>query len=443
MYLVMGAPGTGKTILGNQLCFAHVAGGGRAIYVTLLTESHTRLLAHLQTLTFYDHNVVGDRLLYFSGYSVLAKDGLDGLFAMLRQTIHTQHATLLVIDGLGTISLGTANELAFKEFLQRLQIVSEIESCTTVLISHQAGRESSSEQVMVDGLLELSNRQIGLRVVRELEIWKLRGSRYLDGRHQCTITNAGLTIYPRIEAVLAGTLVGDTAREARASFGIQELDALLGGGLQAGSTTMIFGAPGSGKTVLGLHFLAAGLVADELGLYFGFKEMPARLYAKAARLSLGLDSDRARELISIAWHPRSEKTADALAGQLLDTVLRRQVRRLVIDGLDGLLKTLADPERIQDFFASLASQLRAREVTTVFALDMRDVIGASISIPRLGVSETTDNIICLRYVEVRSQLRRFIWVLKQSDGPHNSTIHEFQITQQGIQVGGPFIDIEG
>jgi circadian clock protein KaiC len=278
--------------------------------------------------------------------------------------------------------------------------------------------------------------------VRELEIWKLRGSRYLDGRHQCTITDAGLTIYPRTEAVLAGTPIADTVPDGQIGFGIQQLDALLGGGLQAGSTTTVFGVPGSGRTVLGLHFLAAGLATAEPGLYFGFNEMPARLYAKAARLGLDLASERARELITIAWHPRSEKTPDALTSQLLDIVQRRQVRRLVIDGLDGLLKTLADPERIHDLFAALANQLRVREVTTVLALDMRDVIGASITIPQIGVSETTDNIICLRYVELRSQLRRLISVLKQSDGPHNATIHEFQITQQGLQVGGPFGDVE-
>jgi circadian clock protein KaiC len=114
----------------------------------------------------------------------------------------------------------------------------------------------------------------------------------------------------------------------------------------------------------------------------------------------------------------------------------------VIDGLSGLLKTLTDPERNSDFFTALANELRMRGVTTVFSLEMRDVIGDSISIPQLGVSETTDNIICLRYVELQSKLHRLLSILKVSDGAYDSGIYEFQITDRGMTIEAPIVNAE-
>ena len=210
MYMIMGAPGTGKTVLANQICFSHIAEGGRAVYVTLLTESHTRLLAHLHAFSFFDQAVVGEDILFFSGYSVFVQEGMDGLYTMLRQTMRSHHATLLVLDGLDTVLMGGATELSFKTFLQRVQTLGELQQCTTLLISHQPTRNSSSEQMMADGLLELTHFHVGLRMARKLEIWKLRGSAYIEGRHPCAITDDGIIIYPRTESLLEQNDVPDS-----------------------------------------------------------------------------------------------------------------------------------------------------------------------------------------------------------------------------------------
>src|ERR1041385_453643 len=126
LYLIVGRPGAGKTIFGNQLSFNHVAAGGRVVYVTLLAETHARMLAHLQSLAFYDPAPIANSLYYVSGYRVLEESGLDGLLEMLRRLIRENRASLLVLDGLVTVETVASSDLAFKRFIHELQVYIEV-----------------------------------------------------------------------------------------------------------------------------------------------------------------------------------------------------------------------------------------------------------------------------------------------------------------------------
>ena len=435
MYMIMGAPGTGKTVLANQICFSHIAAGGRAVYVTLLTESHTRLLAHLRMFSFFDQDAVGDTILFFSGYSVFVQEGIDGLYTMLRQTMRTHRASLLVLDGLDTVLTGGATELSFKTFLQRVQTLGELQQCTTLLISHQLTRDSTSEQMMADGLLELTHFHTGLRMARKLEVWKLRGSAYLEGRHPCAMNNDGLSIYPRIESLLQQPNPPAAAPDQALAFGIPSLDAMAGGGLPGASMTMLFGGPGTGKTILGLHFLNNGLASNEPCLYFGFQETADRLRAKAARLGMDLSAGQDRPLLTICWHSPAENIPEALVSEMLAIIDRQHIRRLFIDGLDDILSMLFDADRVHGFFAVLANALRQRGVTTVFAMEMRSAVPGAAPLPRIGVSETADNILCLRAHDDGAQRERTLSILKMRDVGYDPGTRHFAIaTSRGIII---------
>src|SRR5258708_36127281 len=169
IYLIMGQPGTGKTILGNQICFNHVAAGGRVVYVTLLAEAHARMLIHLQSLKFFTPEPIADSLYYISGYRVLEQSGLDGLLELLRRVVRDQKATLLVIDGLVTAESVANSDLAFKRFIHELQVYVEIIGCTTFLLTQLDEHITHPEHTMVDGLLELDPHHVGLLPVRDPE----------------------------------------------------------------------------------------------------------------------------------------------------------------------------------------------------------------------------------------------------------------------------------
>src|SRR4051812_31652074 len=151
VYIIQGIPGTGKTILANEICYRHVASGGRAVYVTLLAESHSRMLQHLRPMAFFDESVIPDRLFYVSAFDVLEDEGLKGLLALLRREIRAQKVSLLVLDGLVAAEESAPTPRDFKKFIHELQSHAVANDCTVLLLTSGAGDMVSAEHTMVDG----------------------------------------------------------------------------------------------------------------------------------------------------------------------------------------------------------------------------------------------------------------------------------------------------
>jgi circadian clock protein KaiC len=442
IYIVRGEPGTGKTIFGNQFCFNHVAAGHRAVYVTLLAETHDRMMQHMQTMSFFEPASIPDGLYYENGFRVLEEDGIKGFIDLLRREIRTHNATLLVLDGFIAIEESSESDREFKKFIQELQAHIAIEGCTALLLTNGRGNEYRPEHTMVDGLIELHDVLFGMQAERELEVRKLRGTDALRGRHSFRITKAGIVVYPRIEVLLARPSADDEWPDQRCATGVNQLDAMLGGGIPRGTATLVLGFSGSGKTGLGLHFLSQSS-AQEPGLLFGFYEMPLRLRLKAAHIGIKLDGLIEQGHLEILWHPPTEDILDALGNRLLDAVRRRRVKRLVIDGLLGFQKIAADrPHRIGRFLTALSNELRVLNVTTVYTAETPNLIGGVIEGPAIGLSTIAENLILLRYVEIRSQLRRLISVVKMRDSDFDSSLREFRITAAGIELAHTFDSAE-
>jgi circadian clock protein KaiC len=232
-YIVVGMPGAGKTILGNQFCYHHVKQGGRVVYVTLLAETHSRMLAHLREMDFFSAEPLATALQYVSAYRTLVKEGLSGLLETLRKLIRDHRASLLVIDGLVSASHSAAgNELAFKEFIHELNTLVGVMGCTTLLLTNGHGPDDvHPEHTMVDGLIELKDALLGVRSVRHLNVRKFRGSAHLRGEHTFVITQRGLTVYPRLEAQLGENATVPQEQPGQVPLGVPELDRMLAGGL--------------------------------------------------------------------------------------------------------------------------------------------------------------------------------------------------------------------
>ena len=442
IYIVRGEPGTGKTILGNQLCFNRAAAGHHAVYVTLLAETHDRMLQHMQTMSFFEPARIPDGIYYVNGFRVLEEGGIKGFIDLLRREIRTHDATLLVLDGLAVIEEASGSDRDFRKFIHELQAYIAIEGCTALLLTNGRRNEYHPEHTMVDGLIELYDVLFGPQAERELQIHKLRGTDALRGRHSFRITGAGIVVYPRIEVLLARPSAHDEWPDRRCATGVAELDAMLGGGIPRGTATLVLGASGAGKTSLGLHFLSRSS-AEEPGLLFGFYETPLRLRHKAAGIGIKLDGLIDEGHLEILWHPPTEDILDALGNRLLDAVRLRGVKQLVIDGLLGFEEIAADrPHRIGRFLTALANELRVLGVTTLYTAEARNLIGGVIEGPTIALSTIAENLILLRYVEIRSQLSRLISVVKMRDSDFDSALREFRITSTGIEVAHTFDSAE-
>ncbi len=312
LYIVQGAPGTGKTTLANQICFNHVAGGERALYVTLLAEYHSRMIQHLRSKSCLDVYKKTGSINYISGFGTLRQDGPKALLDMLRREIAACGASILVLDGFATAERAEPGPQSLNEFVHELQAVATGTDCTMFLLSSAKGTISSPVYTGVDGIVELTDELSGWAAGSSLQVVKLRGTGYLRGRHAYQITDDGLQVYPRIEALLARPSLPDTTRNEKVTSGIDRLDSILGGGLPAASTTLLIGPTGVGKTTLGLQFLARCSTVEP-GLMFGFYETPARISVKALEICPELQALIDAETVEVLWQPPTDGLLDARA----------------------------------------------------------------------------------------------------------------------------------
>jgi circadian clock protein KaiC len=287
---------------------------------------------------------------------------------------------------------------------------------------------------MVDGIVELTDQLVGWSAESFLQVVKLRGSAFLRGRHAFKITSNGIVVHPRIEALLARPSRPDQGGVGRVSSGADRLDVMLGGGLPEASTSMIMGPSGTGKTTLGLQFLSR-CTETEPGLLFGFYETPARLDAKIAQVCPALRGPLDSGTVEVQWQPPTDDLLDAYGERLLRTVRQRKVRRLFIDGL-GAMQTAAgaEPSRTGNFLTALMNEMRVLGVTTLYTLEVPDLMGPAIRSPIGDLSSLSENLILLRFVEVRSRLYRLLSLLKVRDSDFDMTLHEYVTSGQGLLI---------
>ncbi len=437
IYIVAGRPGSGKTILANQMAYTHVASGGRAVYVTLLAETHGRMLALLQTLRFFDRAAIGTSLKYVNGFSAVESGGLASLLELLRRVVREQRASLLVLDGMVTASALARSEVDYKKFIHELQTWVGVIGCTVLFLTSAPPEAVQPEHTMVDGILELGTQRLGMRTMRQVVVSKFRGSAFIEGAHTYLITSEGWAVYPRYEGRGSVGPPGE-ADGARVSTGVPGLDELLTGGVAQGSMTLLLGSSGCGKTIAGMQFLCEGARKGEPGLHFGFFENPPTLLAKADRLRLGLREHVERGRLTLRWNSPAEGLLDRLAEELLSTVRQQRVKRLFIDGLVGF-KAAAYAERCSAFFSVLSEELASLGVTTFITEETRELFVRQIEVPTEGVSAIFHNILFLRQAEAEAELVRLLAVMKTRDSGHSHAMHRFSIRDQGIVIEEPFL----
>lgn len=430
LYIVTGRPGSGKTTAANQICYHHARQGGRAVYVTLLAETHGRMLTQMHAMSFYDPSVVGAAVTYTNGFTALESEGLEGLLRLLRSAVREQKASLLVLDGIVTASALARSSIDYKKFINELQAWVSVIGCTVLfLTSGTAGAASEPEYTMVDGIIELRTRRSGLLRMRELYVRKFRGSGFLEGGHPYKISDDGLIVYPRVEAQLDTYPIREPLH-GWARSGVDGLDSLLGGGYPIGSTTALVGPSGTGKTTLGLQFLTAGANAQEPGLFFGFYEPPPELIEKAEALGIPSRAVVSQGLLRILWQPPAEHILDALVYDLLLTVRRHGIKRLFVDGLLGF-KSSTYPERLPGLFSVLNQELRALGVTTVYTEE-----GTRVTLPGTASSVASglfDNVVRLRR-SPRIAAAGLLCVQKARRSPHLRAWSPYVFGAGGLSV---------
>jgi circadian clock protein KaiC len=441
VYIVQGGPGEGKTILANQICYSWAARGERSLYVTLLAETHHRLLRHLQNMAFMDNRHAGTSVVYESAFDILRSDGLEGVLRYLTRNGKRQEATLIVIDGLFALEENAASERAFREFINDLSVYADMVDCTILLLTNSKRDSGSPEFTMVDGWLHLGSDEDRFRTYRYLQVRKFRGSDFISGRHMTSITSDGFRVFPRLEAV-TGDQESAPMRDQRLSTGVSGLDHIIRGGIPYSSTTLLVGPTGVGKTTLGLSFICESS-EEEPGLVFGFYEDAHRLRRRASALGLDLGSSIDRGVVEVIHRSPTEFLQDQLAEEILEAVRHRGVKRLFIDGVDAFKQAAINVQRLGRFFSTLTAILRCEGVTTIFTAELAEIVGGEHGLQFPAVSAIAENILLLRYAELESRLYRTLTILKMRESGFEPYVYEFTLGAEGFRLGERMQRTEG
>lgn len=428
--ILQGSPGAGKTVLANQMGFAHAQRGGRCLYVTLLAESHDQILENLRTMSFYDEQHVSTAVYYVSAFSTFRSEGLKGLLRLISRERAQRGASLVVLDGMFALEEIGEPALEFRRAINELGNLASMTRTTVLLLTSGRRGAEHPEYTMADGWLELGQEQAGFRTLRYLQVHKTRGSDALGGRHQTEISDAGFEVFPRLESLQR--IATRPPRGPRLSTGLDELDRILQGGIDSGAMGIVAGPTGVGKTSLALHFIGASS-EREPGLIFGFYEDAADLFQKAESLGIDLKGLVDSRAVEVIWVPPVEGSIDEMAYKLLRAVGRRQVVRLLVDGMEAFRQMALHPERLGRFFTALSNALTAAKVTTLYTLELPE--GSELQSRLAPVSAVADYVVMLRYVERASEVRRTLTIRKARRSRFDSRIREFSI-RDGLLIGG-------
>jgi len=430
--LIVGVPGSGKTILSQQFAFHNATDERPALYLSTLSEPLDKILRFGETLKIFDPDAIRKgRVVYEDLGQVLGGDGLDQIVSAVERFLKELRPGVVVIDSFRAFQAVSGDSTSFRRFLYGLTRLFSA-SATTALWNAPYTRGQAldaAEFAVADGIIALDVKQVGARELRVVQVLKLRGSAYRSGEHAYRITDAGFDVFPR----LADTM--DERRydlsEARSSTGIQALDEMLGeGGYWSGAATLVAGPSGIGKTLMGLHFLFRGVESGEPGILATFQENTTQL----ARIANGFGWSFEEGGVTILSRSVVDVYIDEWVYQLLDLIEKTGARRVVIDSLPDVMTAADDPTRFREWMFSLTQRLERAQVSLMMIVETPELFELS-RISEHGLSHLADNVVLLQYVQEGPELARAITILKTRALHHRPMVHRYEISEKGFVLG--------
>ena len=447
-YLIEGEPGTGKTTLALQFISEGLARGESVLYVTL-SESRDELLAVAQIhgLKVDDSAVLEvrpneDDLKPDGQYTVFhpAEVELNDRVQTIMAEVDRRRPSRLVIDALSEVRMLAKDPLRYRRQVLSLKQYAPV-ACTVLLLDDRSSPYADLElHSIVHGVISMGRvvREYG-KTMRRLEVTKLRGSAFREGYHDYIIHRGGVLVFPRL---IAGEHEDENTDRSSVTSGILELDALTGGGLGRGTSSLFIGPAGCGKTTLALRWLVTAAERGENSAAFIFEETVSSLLGRASGLGMDLAAHVRSGRIRIEHLDPAEVSPGEFVHMVRRQVEQAKVRGIVIDSLNGFLQAMPGEQFLSLHLHELLTYLNNCGVLTLLILAQMGLVGSAMQTP-IDVSYLADNIMIFRYFESHGEVRKAISMMKKRSGAHERSIRELDLTAGGIEVGAPLTDFQG
>jgi len=430
--LIMGAPGTGKTILAEQLVFANATDQSPALYLTTLSEPLEKFISNGQEYKFFKSDKVGGTVLFEDLGFILRQRGITALPEVTSELLAKIKPRVLVIDSFKALNELMDNPQERRNTLFDFASLLTTYKCTTFLVGEYAGEMMTDlpEFAIADSILQLVKHATGVREQRFLKVEKLRGSDSIPGMHAFDICDEGLRVYPRLLSPPITPFY--QAKVERVDTGISGLDDMIEKGFWRGSTTLVAGPTGSGKTIMGLHFIRQGVLNDEPGVYVGFQENPVQLARIMQNFDWDVQSVLEKGVFELMYRSPVEMQLDSVATELFARVREGKVKRVVIDALGDLKKSSYDPRRFSDFMYALTQWFAAQGVTCMMMYELHNLFDVT-QISDEEISNMSDNVVLLRFTR-EAEMQRTIRIVKTRGSSHDHHEHVFDISNRGVAI---------
>jgi circadian clock protein KaiC len=446
MYLVEGDPGSGKTTLALQFLLAGVRRGEPGVYATLSeTEEELRDVAgshgwSLDGITICDLQTAEESLKADSQYTLFhpAEVELSETTRTVLDAVENIRPQRVVFDSLSEMRLLARDSLRYRRQMLALKHYFTGRSCTVLLLDYGIQPGEFQLQSLTHGVLSLERESPnygGER--RRLKVQKVRGISYQEGFHDYVIRPGGLRVFPRL---VAAQHHEDFDRET-VSSGLPELDSLLGGGLNRGSSTMVLGPSGVGKSTLAAQYVSAAAARGEKACVYSFEESPVSWIERPERLGMELRRYEQAGQIGV----RQIDPAQLSPGEFAEDVRRhveQGVTTVVIDSLNGYRNAMAEEQHLILHLHELLAYLNQQGVTTLIIMAQYGLVGQDVGSP-VELSYLADNVILLRYFEAFGQVRQAISAVKKRTGSHEHSVRELRISDHGLRVGRELREFHG
>ena len=447
LYLLDGEPGTGKTTLALQFLLAGAAKGARGLYVTL-SETRAELVqvaaSHgwtLDTVDVFELSAAESGAMD-EGYTLFhpAEIELQQTMEAVLSSVEKSGASLVVLDSLSEMRLLARDPLRFRRQILTIKQYFAERACTVLLLDDKSAPEGDLQlHSLAHGVIALEHvaQEYGAER-RRLHVKKLRGLRFRGGFHDFRITTGGLAVFPRLRLDHRG----EADAQPLIRSGSAEMDKLLGGGLQPGTSLLITGPAGTGKSVLASQFACAAVTRGERVQFFLFDERLSTFRLRGEGLGLDVVTPVADGRLRLRQVEPTELSPGEFAHEVMCAVEQDGVRLVVIDSLNGYLQSMPEERLLPIQVHELLSYLATKGVTCIMTLVQRGIFGSPVD-EAADISYLADAVVLLRYFEVMGGVREAVSVVKKRSGDHERTIRESRVQRGGLQIGDPLREFHG